>query len=364
MMTKAINRLNQLFPLQKFLKLILIIAVSVQVIVITYNHLSGFYPLSGMTHFFIRLLRGVSLSIIAGLMIAIPDLITIRFLNRSFPWKRKVFKRVILQLVTGVLFAFIVSIIITLFANLIKAYTEDLTTVIIYNALIYAVVNIILMAILEGWLFFIESDNAKKKAETLEKELGQIRFEVLKNQINPHFMFNSLNVLSGLIDKDVAKAQLFIDEFSHIYRYVLETIEKTVVSLNEELGFIRSYVFLQQIRYGKALIVNINLPADTLFMLLPPLSLQVVLENAIKHNIINVAKPLQIDITSENEWLIVRNNIQLKISSGVSTGLGQINMVKRYALICDSAPEFVVKTNHYIVRLPLIKSENNESNNH
>ncbi len=362
-MTNTINRLNQLVPLQKLLKLILIIATGVQVIVITYNHLSGFYPLSDMTHFFIRLLRGVSLSIIAGFMIAIPDLILIRLLNGSFPWKKKVFKRVILQFVTGVLLAFFVSFIITLFANLIKAYTEDLTTVIIYNALIYAVVNIILIAILEGWLFFIESDKAKSKAETLEKELAQIRFEVLKNQINPHFMFNSLNVLSGLIDKDVAKAQLFIDEFSQIYRYVLETIEKTVVSLNEELGFVRSYIFLQQIRYGKALIFNVNLPADILYMLLPPLSLQVVLENAIKHNIINVAKPLQIDITNEDEWLIVRNNIQLKISSGVSTGLGQKNMVKRYSMLCENIPEFIVKTNHYIVRLPLIKSDHNESNN-
>ena len=168
----------------------------------------------------------------------------------------------------------------------------------------------------------------------------------------------------GLIDRDVVKAQLFIDEFSQIYRYVLETIEKTVVSLNEELGFIRSYIFLQQIRYGEALIVNINLPADILHLLMPPLSLQVVLENAVKHNIIDSLKPLQIDISYEKEWLIIRNNIQPKISSGVSTGLGQKNMVKRYTMICERIPEFMVKTNHYIVKLPLIKSENNESDNH
>ena len=363
MISKVLNKLNQLFPLKKLLKLILVIAVGVQVIVITYNHLSGFYHLSGMTHFFIRLLRGVSLSIVAGFMITLPDLFAIKFLNRSFPWTKKVFRRIILQFVITIILAFLVSVIITLFANLIKSYTEDLTTVLIYNALIYAVVNIILMIILEAWLFFVESDKAKTKAENLEKELTQIRFEVLKNQINPHFMFNSLNVLSGLIDKDVAKAQLFIDEFSHIYRYVLETIEKTVVSLNEELGFVRSYIFLQRIRYGEALIVNINLPANILHLLMPPLSLQVVLENAVKHNIIDSLKPLQIDISYEKEWLIIRNNIQLKISTGVSTGLGQKNMVKRYTMICKNIPEFLVKTNHYIVKLPLIKSEYNESHN-
>lgn len=363
MKANFISGLNQLFPLQKLLKLILVIAVSVQVIVITYNHLSGFYHLSGMTHFFIRLFRGVSFSIVAGFMIAIPDLFAIKLLNRSFPWTKRVFRRIFIQFVITVTIAFLVSVLITLSANLIKAYTEDLKLVLLYNALIYAVVNIILMIILEAWLFFIESDKARTKAETLEKELAQIRFEVLKNQINPHFMFNSLNVLSGLIDKDVAKAQLFIDEFSHIYRYVLETIEKPVVTLNEELGFIRSYIFLQQIRYGEALIVNINLPADTLHLLLPPLSLQVVLENAVKHNIIDSLKPLQIDISYEKEWLIIRNNIQLKISAGVSTGLGQSNMVKRYAMICEITPEFRVKTNHYIVKLPLLKCDQNESHN-
>ena len=91
MMTNFISRLNQLFPLQKLLKLILVIAVGVQVIVITYNHLSGFYHLSGMSHFFIRLLRGVSLSIIAGFMIAIPDLFAIKLLNHSLPWTKRVF---------------------------------------------------------------------------------------------------------------------------------------------------------------------------------------------------------------------------------------------------------------------------------
>jgi len=356
-MKNFITRLNQLFPLNKLLKLILAIAVSVQIIVIIYTHLSGFSPLSGMTHFFIRLFTGVVLTVVAGFMITIPDLFAIRFLNRSYPWTKRVFHRIIIQFALTVIISVPVSVLITLFSNLLTAYTEDLKNVLITNALIAAVVNIILMIILEAWLFFVESDKAKTKAQTLEKELTQIRFEVLKNQINPHFMFNSLNVLSGLIDKDIAKAQLFIDEFSHIYRYVLETIENQVVSVNKELGFIRSYIFLQQIRYGEALNVNIDLPAEILHLLVPPLSLQLVLENAIKHNIIDSTKPLQIDISSEKEWLIIKNNIQPKISTGASTGLGQKNIVKRYTMICNKVPEFLVRTNHYIVKLPLIKAD-------
>jgi LytS/YehU family sensor histidine kinase len=259
-----------------------------------------------------------------------------------------------------VLLAIFVSTLVTVFVNWISAYKKGFVQVLIVNALISSVINILMMVVLEAWHFFIESDKAKLKSETLERELSQVRFEVLKNQINPHFMFNSLNVLSGLIEKDVDKAQLFIDEFAHIYRYVLETIEKPVVSLEEELDFIRSYIFLQQIRYGESLSFKVNLAADLLKMLLPPLSLQLVLENAIKHNIVNQSQPLGIEIFYENGWLMVKNNMQRKISSNVSTGLGQKNLVKRYAMICNDIPQFMVESNHYIVRLPLIEPDYDE----
>ena len=194
----------------------------------------------------------------------------------------------------------------------------------------------------------------------VQKENLQSQFEVLKQQMNPHFLFNSLNVLSSLISKDVNKSQQFIDEFSHIYRYVLETIEKPVVTLNRELGFVRSYMFLQQIRYGENLNFNISIPSSILNLYMPPLSLQMVLENAIKHNVINEGNPLRIDIFSDNGWLVVRNNIQPKISMSKSTGLGQKNMVKRYALISSMIPTFSVVTNYYEVKLPLLNVEHDE----
>lgn len=168
-------------------------------------------------------------------------------------------------------------------------------------------------------------------------------------------MFNSLNVLSGLINTDVAKAQLFIDEFSQIYRYVLETIEQPVVTLSKELDFMRSYLFLQQIRYGENLTFTDNIPSGLLPMVVPPLSLQVLLENAIKHNIVNESKPLKIEIFSEDLYLIVKNNIQPKIS-GTSTGLGLKNLVKRYALISKLEPSFQINNNYYVAKIPLIKT--------
>jgi LytS/YehU family sensor histidine kinase len=248
----------------------------------------------------------------------------------------------------------------TLTANSITPYTEDLDLVLLYNALIYSVVNIIIMGVFEAWIFYIRSAEAGRKAEALERELTQMRFEMLKSQINPHFMFNSLNVLSGLIEKDVKKAQEFIDEFSQIYRYVLETVEQPTSTLGKELEFMRSYLFLQQMRYGEDLTWSVNLPAGMLELVMPPLSLQVVLENAIKHNIVNHSKPLHIEVEGEGMLLIVSNPLQPKISAAASTGLGLKNLTRRYSLITDMLPQFAVENDHYIARLPLINPESYE----
>jgi len=359
------KQIHKFFPFNRLLKFLIGLAIGVQLVVIIYNHLSGYYILDGYTHFLTRLLRGTLLSLLAGFLISYPDLYVIRYLNNIAPWGKGIFKRVPLQLGLTVIIAAIVATSITLFANWISAYTDhDIVSVVISNVLIYSVVNIVVMAILEGWILFVERAHAKQIADNLQAELSQIKFEVLKSQINPHFMFNSLNVLSGLINKDVKKAQQFIDEFSHIYRYVLETIEQPVATVAKELDFTRSYLFLQQIRYGKDLSYTINISADLLELLLPPLSMQVVLENATKHNIVNETKPLSIEIYNEGQNLFIKNNIQPKISKGISTGLGLKNLVKRYSLISDKEPVFLVETSHYVAKLPLIKTETDERTNY
>ncbi len=356
----SLRQIHALFSFRRLLLLILSLAVSVQLIVIIYNHFSGYYVLDDLQHFVFRLLRGITYSVLAGFLISYPDLFFIHFLNRVASWGKKTVKRVVLQVLFSAGLAILISTLITLLAHTVSAYTEDIFNVLLNNALIYTVVNIFLMAILEGWIAYLESRKARQIADQLQAELSQIRFEVLKSQINPHFMFNSLNVLSGLIDMDTGKAQQFIDEFSSIYRYVLESIEKTMDSLSRELDFARSYLFLQQIRYGKDLSYSVHIDADLLNLKLPPLSLQVVLENATKHNIVNSDKPLHIDIMNEGTLLVVRNNLQPKISVGRSTGLGLKNMLRRYALITDRLPEFIVSSAYYIVKLPLVNTDTDE----
>lgn len=355
--------MNNIFSFKQIVKFIFGLALSIQIILLSYNHITGYHELKDLQDFILRVLFGTLLSSITGFLIAYPDLSIIGFLNRIAPWHKNIIKRIAMQLGFTFILATIISIAITFFSNWFGPYKEEFTWVLINNILIYCVVNLIIMIILEGWIFYNESIKAKNEAKILHTELSQIKFEVLKSQINPHFMFNSLNVLSGLINIDIEKAQLFIDEFSQIYRYVLESIERPVVSLSKELDFMRSYLFLQQIRFGEMLSFSVDIPANLLQMVLPPLSLQVVLENAIKHNIINESKPLRIDLYIEGAFLVVKNNIQPKISASNSTGLGLKNLEKRYALISKFQPVFYVKTDYYIAKLPLISTDCDENIN-
>ena len=347
--------IHKLIPFSKLFKLLIGVAASVQLIIITYNHLSGFFVLDSSVHFISRFILGTVLSLIAAFLIAYPDLMIIQYLNKRLAWERNTFTRTIIQFVLSIILAVAVSTFITILSHFLNEYEEGLLINLLYNALIFSVCNLLMMIILEAWVFFEEGSESKRKSEQLERELVQIRFEVLKNQINPHFMFNSLNVLSGLIETNTQKAQDFIDEFSQIYRYVLETIEQPLVTLHKELSFARSYIFLQQIRYGDNINFSVDLPTHLLDYYLPPLSLQVALENACKHNQITAAKPLQLSITNENALLVIRNCIQLKKSGSKKSGLGQENLTKRYAMVSSEKPTFRMKAKSYHVTLPLIK---------
>lgn len=352
-----LKKVHDIIPFRQLLKLLIGLSASIQLLVILYNHVSGFFILEGILHFLTRWLWGTALSLIATFLIAYPDLLIIRWLNRTFSWNRNLVARLIIQLGLAVSLALIVAVLITALSHVLTSYREGLLTAITTNIQIFAAFNILMMVVLEAWIFFIEGYKSRKKSEILEKELSQIRFEVLKNQINPHFMFNSLNVLSGLIETDQKKAQQFIEEFSQIYRYVLETIEQQVVTLNQELDFARSYMFLQQIRYGEFLHFRVNVPSELLDRYLPPLSLQIVLENAIKHNQISASMPLELELVGENDFLYFRNNVQLKISAGSSTGIGQKNLLRRYKMISERVPTFEMGASQYVVKLPLIEEE-------
>lgn len=191
--------------------------------------------------------------------------------------------------------------------------------------------------------------------EELKRENLLAKYEALKNQVNPHFLFNSLNTLSGLVEQKPELATDFIKKLSDIYRYVLEQNEKELVSINDELKFVEDYIFLSQMRFGKGLIFKSCLIKNQNFQV-APLGIQMVVENAIKHNIISDDMPLKIEMESENGFIVVKNNLQKKktIISGKEP-LGLENLKKRYVYLSGVAVEVIESNGKFIVKLPIIE---------
>lgn len=202
-----------------------------------------------------------------------------------------------------------------------------------------------------------ELTEANTRLVELQKANLQSQFEVLKQQVNPHFLFNSLNVLVSLIKVDPDLAESFTEKLSKVYRYVLENKEKDIVSLRTELDFINSYIFLLNIRFAGKIFVKIKIDEIKLDMMILPMALQILIENAIKHNTFSKSNPLKIDISVENYFLLVKNNIRFRETHLQSTGIGLINIVCRYKLISDKEPVFEKTETEYIAKIPLIKED-------
>lgn len=217
------------------------------------------------------------------------------------------------------------------------------------------VATITVASVYETFYYFRELKNSLTEKEELKRENIQAQLETLKNQVNPHFLFNSLNTLAAIIPEDKDLSVDFVQKLSKVYRYILEIKDLELIDLREELNFIQSYIFLQKIRFGENLVVNVNIPEDMHSNKVVPLSLQILLENAIKHNIISAEKPLHIDVFLQNDKILVRNNLQKKSQPETSTKTGLQNITSRYKLLTNQLVETIVTTTYFMVALPLIK---------
>ena len=197
--------------------------------------------------------------------------------------------------------------------------------------------------------------NTIVEKEALAKANLQSQLESLKNQVNPHFLFNSLNTLIQLIPEHPDNAVRFVHQMSKVYRYILEIKESDTTSLENELKFLIAYAFLLKERFGNNLKVQLADMEAYYNLQIIPLALQIVLENAIKHNIISTEKPLTIEIFVENDdKLVVRNNLQRKNQVQIGTGTGLENINNRYALLSDRKMEVMVTPQYFTVVLPLL----------
>lgn len=288
------------------------------------------------------------------------------FLNKRFPWSENTSKRAAISIVSII----IANIILVYFCNYINfvliqkgATTEEYFSG-KFNLSNWFTINIALLisAFLHAKSFMEELKKTSKK-EVVEQKLiaksANAQFESLKNQLDPHFLFNSLNVLSSLIDENPNQAQKFTASMSKIYRYVLEQKDKELVTVEDEIEFAKTYCDLLKTRFEDSVDFVFDVKKEDYRKYVVPLSLQLLLENCIKHNFATSSKPLVIRIFSEGEILCIENNLQVREQIKESSGIGLSNIVQRYSLL-TKRNVFIEKSEDYFkVKLPMLANKPN-----
>lgn len=213
----------------------------------------------------------------------------------------------------------------------------------------------LVVAIYETIYFYQQLKQSIQEKEELQRENIKSQLEGLKSKVNPHFLFNSLNTLAYLIPEDADKSVKFVQKLSKVYRYILEMSDERLIPLQKELDFLNSYIFLLKERFEENLQVEIDIPKARMKDKIIPLSLQILFENAIKHNIISSTKPLKIKVLINNSGkLIVENNLQKKKQIKDSTKFGLENIKNRYRFFSNEAVDVIATSSSFIVSLPLI----------
>lgn len=288
------------------------------------------------------------------------------FLNKKVPWSEATTKRAILSIVS----ILITNFILVYFCNYInfvviqKVATTEAFFSGKYNFINWFMVNVALLisAFLHAKSFMEELKRSSKK-EVVEQKLiaksANAQFESLKNQLDPHFLFNSLNVLSSLIDENPSQAQKFTSSMSKIYRYVLEQKDKELVTIEDEIEFAKTYCGLLKTRFEDSVNFIFDVKEADLRRFVVPLSLQLLLENCIKHNLATSSKPLLIRIFTEGDTLCIENNLQIREQIKESAGIGLANIVQRYSLLTKKNVFIERSEDHFKVKLPILSEKPN-----
>jgi len=202
--------------------------------------------------------------------------------------------------------------------------------------------------------FFRNWQTSSLETERLRAEMMTYKYESLRSQINPHFLFNNLNVLKELIYDDPQLAEAFISRMSELYRYVLENSEKEAVALTDEIAFLRAYIFLLNARFEDGLNIQLEFEAESGEMIVP-MALQLLIENAVKHNEVSSLKPLYVNITKQDDYLTVVNNLQPKQTGGTPSKKGLKNLSQRYEFLTERRIEVTKDLDTFKVHIPILK---------
>lgn len=299
----------------------------------------------------------VLLSAIYGVLTAYTSFAVSKKMDQIIPWKTQLASRFLIGIFINFL---VVTILIIAFAKASELFI--LSEPIVFNSpenvLIKLTIILFILMLLYNIIYFALYSYytyATLQIETIKFDRKQIdlQLKALKSQLSSHFLFNNLNTISSLAIKDPKMSESYIRGLSKIYNYTLKSYDSKLVLLQEELEFVNSYLLLLQIRFGAVFNYNIDIPESLMNSRIPPLTLQMLIENAIKHNQMNSENPLQISVSNEENYISVTNNIteSPKKVSSFQIGLNNINM--RYKLLCNQGIH-ILKTDSFTVKIPVI----------
>ncbi len=298
------------------------------------------------------------LSILLTFLIWEGNLVIDKQIEKRISWLLHPIKRLFIQLPIGTIFsALTIYLVMLLYKSYICDIPESFKDMLFITAVVIGTLSSVLLIIVEiSVQFFINWKKSLVEVEKYKTESIQAQLQNLKTQVNPHFLFNNLSVLSSLVYIDQDKAVDFINQLSKVYRYLLDNKDVELSRVEDELKFLESYNYLLQIRFDSNLKFEIHINQNALNKLIPPMSLQMLVENAIKHNEISSEQPLRIELKIEEDFITVSNNLQLRDQPEPSSKTGLKNIRDRYKHFTSKEVEVFENEKVYVVKLPLIKA--------
>jgi sensor histidine kinase YesM len=333
----------------------IVISISIFLVLLLIRLITG-----NQIHFNHALLINFGYTLLYSFLLYYANATIFIYLDKVFSSYRFTPKRVLIGFVASFLISIVIIFLLRIFEDVIVegiTFNEFLNHETLSNYLVATILTFVVTFAFHTFYFYKAYSDNKVKEQKIIAGTASAQFESLKNQIDPHFLFNSLNVLSSLIEENPDNAQKFTTSLSKIYRYVLEQKDKELVSVAEELAFAKTYMNLLKMRFENSITYELPEGFDNADAKVVPLSLQLLLENTIKHNVVSEQRPLHIKIYIENNYLIVENNLQKKEVLGDRKGVGLQNIVNRYGLISERKMLIEESSTFFKVKIPILTKQ-------
>ena len=342
--------------MKKSVKNILISFVIGCAVFVIGNVLFTRFPFNNITQVLNNFLQYQLYSIVLGYS----NLSFFDYLNQQ-NWKKKSFiKRIVIGILGSVIISIVGLFLIRTFLAIFyrgESFQSFISRETFGNYQFGLWISLIIVIIFHLFYYYNRYQQNRIKEQKVIAGTASAKFDALKNQLDPHFLFNSLNVLTSLIEENPQSAQKFTTSLSKVYRYVLEQKNKELVLVDEELIFAKTYMSLLKMRFEDSIVFNIPEKATNPESKIVPLSLQLLLENAVKHNIVTATKPLHITIYEKEDYLVVENNLQPKQIVKKSSGIGLNNILQRYKLLTHKKVNINKETSSFAVSIPMLTKQ-------